>query len=298
MILIGKKTAFNSRKGLYEFKIMPFGLCNPPATFERLMETVLAGLHWQICLIYLDDIVVTGKSFENMVENLSKVFERFREAGLKLKPKKCHLFATEVEFLRHVVSAEGIQTNPKKTESIKNWPTPTCVKEVRSFLGLCSYYRRFIYQFSDIAKPLHNLTKKGQAFLWTEECMNAFVTLKQKLTEAPVLAYPDFEKEFILDTDVSYVSIAAVLSQKIDGKEHVIAYASRTLSQCEKQYCVTRKELLPVVNYVKHFRHYLYGKKFTLRTDHGSLRLIMNFKNLEGQVARWQERLASYDMKI
>ena len=128
--------------------------------------------------------------------------------------------------------------------------------------------------------------------------MNAFVTLKQKLTEAPILAHPDFEKEFILDTDASDVSIAAVLSQKIDGKEHVIAYASRTLSQCEKQYCVIRKELLAVVNYVKHFRHYLYGKKLSLRTDHGSFRWIMNSKNPEGQVVRWLEILASYDMKI
>ena len=126
----------------------------------------------------------------------------------------------------------------------------------------------------------------------------AFETLKQRLTEAPILAHPDFEKEFILDTDASDVAIAAVLSQKIDGKEHVIAYASKTLSKCERRYCVTRKELLAVVNYVRHFRHYLYGKKFTLRTDHGSLRWIMNFKNPEGQVARWLEILSSYDMKI
>ena len=164
---------------------------------------------------------------------------------------------------------------------MKNWPTPTCVKEVRSFLGICSYYRRFIYQFSDVAKPLHKLTEKGQTFSWTDECMQAFEMLKQKLemlkqklTEAPILAHPDFEKEFILDTDASDVAIAAVLSQKFDGKEHVIAYASKTLSKCERRYCVIRKELLAVVNYVKHFRHYLYGKRFTLRTDHGSLRWI------------------------
>ena len=293
-----EKTAFNSRRGLYEFKAMPFGLCNAPATFERLMETVLAGLHWHICLIYLDDIIVTGRTFEDMIANLSEVFERFKTAGLKLKARKCTLFANEVEFLGHVVSSDGIKTDPKKTEAVKNWPTPTCVKEVRSFLGICSYYRRFIYRFSDVAKPLHRLTEKGQAFVWTDECKMAFDTLKQKLTEAPILAHPDFEKEFILDTDASDVAIAAVLSQKIDGKEHVIAYASKTLSKCERRYCVTRKELLAVVNYVKHFRHYLYGKRFTLRTDHGSLRWIMNFKNPEGQVARWLEIFSAYDMKI
>ena len=293
-----EKTAFNSRRGLYEFKAMPFGLCNAPATFEQLMETVLAGLHWHICLIYLDDIIVTGRTFEDMIANLSEVFERFKTAGLKLKARKCTLFANEVEFLGHVVSSDGIKTDPKKTEAVKNWPTPTCVKEVRSFLGICSYYRRFIYRFSDVAKPLHSLTEKGQKFVWTDECKMAFDTLKQNLTEAPILAHPDFEKEFILDTDASDVAIAAVLSQKIEGKEHVIAYASKTLSKCERRYCVTRKELLAVVNYVKHFRHYIYGKRFTLRTDHGSLRWIMNFKNPEGQVARWLEILSAYDMKI
>ena len=146
-----EKTAFNSWKGLYEFKVMPFGLCNAPATFERLMETVLAGLQGHICLIYLDDIIVTRKSFENMIRNLSTVFDRFKESGLKLKARKCTLFATVVEFLGHLVSPKGISTDPKKTEAVENWPTPTCVKEVRSFLGICSYYRRFIYQFSDVA---------------------------------------------------------------------------------------------------------------------------------------------------
>ncbi|MCG7879813.1 MAG: RNase H-like domain-containing protein, partial [Candidatus Thiodiazotropha endolucinida] len=293
-----EKTAFSSRLGLFEFKVMPFGLCNAPATFERLMETVLTGLNWQICLIYLDDIIVAGVSFDNMIENLSKVFDRFREAGLKLKPRKCKLFATEVEFLGHIVTAQGIKTDPMKTETVRNWPVPKCVRDVRSFLGLCSYYRRFIFQFSEIAKPLHKLTEKGQAFVWTEECNTAFNTLKKKLTEAPILSHPDFQKPFILDTDASNVSIAAVLSQKVDGLEHVITYASRTLTKSARRYCVTRKELLAVVNYVKHFRHYLYGKQFLLRTDHGSLKWIMNFKNPEGQIARWLEIFSAYDMKI
>ena len=217
---------------------------------------------------------------------------------MKLKVRKCTLFATEVEFLGHLESPKGISTDPKKTKAVKNWPTPTCVKEVRAFLGICSYYRCFIYRFSDVAKPPLKLTEKDQTFSWTEECMKAFETLKQKLTEAPILARPDFEKEFILDTNASDIAIAAVLSQNIDGKEHVIAFASKLLSKCERRYCVTSKELLAMVNYVKHFRHYLYGKKFILRTDHESLRWIMNFKNPEGQVARWLERLSSYDMKI
>ena len=193
---------------------MPFGLCNAPATFERLMETVLAGLQRKICLIYLNDIIVTGKAFDEMITNLCQILDRFREAGLKLKPKKCHLFAHEVEFLGHIVSAQGIRTDPKKTEAVTTWPDPKCVRDVRSFLGLCSYYRRFIFQFSDIAKPLHKLTEKGQKFEWTEQCVRAFKILKQKLTEAPILAHPDFGKPFILDTDASGQAIAAVLSQK------------------------------------------------------------------------------------
>ena len=262
------------------------------------METVLAGLHWQICLIYLDDIIVTGRTFESMVENVGRVLDRFRDAGLKLKARKCCLFARKVEFLGHIVSSEGIRTDPKKTESIKNWPTPKCTRDVRSFLGLCSYYRRFIFQFAETAKPLHRLSEKNQKFIWTQDCSKAFETLKKKLTEAPILAHPDFNEKFILDTDASDMAIAAILSQKLNGQEHVIAYASRTLSRSERRYCVTRKELLAVVHFIKHFRHYLYGKQFLLRTDHGSLRWIMNFKNPEGQVARWLEILPSYDMKI
>ena len=292
-----QKTAFASRQGLFEFKVMPFGLCNSPATFERLMETIQAGLNWKICLIYLDDIV-TGRTFEEMIKNLDQVLEKLSEAGLKLKARKCHLFKQEVEFLGHIISHEGIKTDPKKTEVVRTWPKPETVHSLRSFLGFCSYYRRFIPDFAGIAKPLHRLTEKGVAYVWTDECSNAFESLKQKMAKAPVLAHPDFSQRFILDTDASDLAIGAVLSQKIDGQEHVIAYASRTLTKSERRYCVTRKELLALVHFVKYFRHYLYGKPFTARTDHGSLRWLMNFKNPEGQIARWIEVLSSYDMKI
>lgn len=221
-----EKTAFTSRRGLFEFTVMPFGLCNAPATFERLVETVLAGLHWEICLIYLDDIIVTGITFEEMVRNLSTVFKRLQEAGLKLKPRKCTLFAREVEFLGHIISEEGIKTDPKKTTCVEKWPTPKNVNEVRAFVGLCSYYRRFIHKFSETAKPLHKLTEKNKSFVWTEECSKSFEELKQKLVEAPVLVHPDFNKSFILDVDASQHSIGAVLSQKFDIGERVVAYAS------------------------------------------------------------------------
>ena len=292
------KTAFVSRRGLFEFKTMPFGLCNAPATFERLMETVLAGLNWQICLIYLDDIIIVGKTFDDMIRNLDEVLQKLHDAGLKLKPRKCQLFAKRVDFLGHVISGEGIQTDPKKTQAVREWPRPESLHEVRSFLGFCSYYRRFIPKFAEISKPLHKLTEKNQKFLWTKECNDAFETLKEKMVSSPILAHPDFTKPFILDTDASDQAIGAVLSQRIEGKEHVIAYASRTLTKSERRYCVTRKKLLAVINFVKYFRHYLYGRAFTVRTDHGSLRWLMKFKNPEGQIARWLETLSSYEFKI
>ena len=293
-----EKTAFTSRIGLFEFNVMPFGLCNALATFERLMETVLAGLHWQICLIYLDDVIVSGKSFEDMVKNLGQIFERFQQAGLKLKPRKCSLFARQVVFLGHVISEQGIKTDPKKTECIDKWPTPKNVHDVRAFLGLCGYYRKFVYRFSNIAKPLYRLTEKRTPFVWSEECAEAFKVLKEKLVQSPILAHPDFTKPFILDVDASDKCIGAVLSQETDDGECVIAYGSRTLTQSERRYCVTRKELLALVTFVKFFRHYLYGKKFLVRTDHGSLRWLMNFKNPEGQVARWIEFLSVFHMDI
>ena len=198
-----KKSAFISRKGLFEFKGLPFSLCNALATFEILIETVFAGLHWETCLVYLDNIIVCEKPFEEMLKNLDDVFARLQEAGLKFKARKCQLLAKRMEFLGHIVSEKGITTDPKKTECIRNWP----VKEIRSFLGFCSYYRRFIFRFLEIAKPLHKLRKMGKRFIWTEECSNAFQDLKSKLINAPVLAHPDFNQGFILDVDACDQSI-------------------------------------------------------------------------------------------
>ncbi|KAK3102810.1 hypothetical protein FSP39_014067 [Pinctada imbricata] len=292
------KTAFTTRKGLFQFCQMPFGLCSAPATFQRLMETVLAGKQWKICLVYLDDVIVYGKSFSQMLENLRTVFNCLLKAGLKLKPKKCTWFSKEVRYLGHVVSEQGISTDPDKISAVKNWPVPVNVKEVRSFLGLCGYYRRYIQDFAAKAKCLHKLTEKGRAFIWSEECQNAFEKLKEKLIESPILAHPDFTKPFILDTDASLDSIGGVLSQEVDGYERVIAYGSRVLTKSERRYCVTRRELLAIVFFVTQFRHYLYGRKFKIRTIHGSLKWLLRFKNPEGQLARWLEVLSTYDMDI
>jgi hypothetical protein len=261
------------------------------------MEAVLARLQCEICLIYLDDIIVAGRNFEDMISNLEKVFARLSRAGLKLKAKKCQLFAKRVHFLGHVISKEGVATDPAKISAIKDWPTPKNVTELRSFLGLC-YYRMYIEQFSAKPRCLHALLEKGRKFVWSPECQDASVRLKEALTQSLILAHPDFSKPLILDTDASQGAIGAVLSQMKDGKERVLAYASRTLTKAERRYCVTRKELLGVVHFVKYFRHYLYGRPFLVRTDHSSLRWLMYFKEPDGQLARWLEVLRSYDMTI
>ena len=292
------KTAFSTHQGLFQFKVMPFGLCNAPATFERLMDKVLGGLKWESCLVYLDDVIVYGKTFPEHIGRLEDVIKRLGEAGLKLSPKKCQLFKHEVTFLGHVVSSEGIHTDPEKIRAVTSWTRPTNVRDVRGFVGLCSYYRRFIEGFSTIAKPLHRLTEKGREFRWTEECENAFCELKRRLTTAPILSYPTREGPFVLDTDASEQGVGAVLSQIQNGEERVIGYYSRTMTKPERRYCVTRKELLAIVAGVKWFHHFLYGRRFLIRTDHGALTWLMKFRQPEGQTARWLERLGNYDFTI
>ncbi|KAK6171893.1 hypothetical protein SNE40_018316 [Patella caerulea] len=256
------KTSFATFKGLYQFKVMPFGLCNAPGTFERLMESVLSGLQWEVCLVYLDDIIIYSQTFVEHLDRIEMALNRLRKAGLKLKASKCNLFRDEVKYLGHIVSSNGIATDPTKIECVRGCRTPVNVTEVRSFLGLCSYYRRFIKHFSDIAKPLNKLTEKGQKFNWTDECESSFQTLKLRLTESPVLAYPDPTKSFILDTDASGYGIGAVVSRVHDGVERMVAYGSRSLSKTERNYCVTRKELLAVVYFVKYYKAYLHGRSW------------------------------------
>lgn len=293
------KTAFCTPEGLFEFNVMPFGLCNAPATFQRLMDLVLAGLQWSHCLVYLDDVIVLGGNFENHLHNLRAVFDRIQEAGLKLKPSKCAFLKERVEYLGHIVSKEGVCVDQSKVEKVSTWPTPTSTKEVQQFLGLANYYRRFIRDFAKIASPLHKLTERSSQFHWSSACQEAFEELRTKLTSAPVLAFPDFSRPFTLDTDASDNGIGAVLSQCDEsGQEQVIAFASRLLTKAERQYCVTRKELLAVVTFTQHFRSHLLGRRFTLRTDHGSLTWLKNMKTPEGQLARWLEKLQEFDFEI
>ena len=231
----GEKTAFRTTEGLYKFRVMPFGLCNAPATFQRLMDLVLAGLQWSHCLVYIDDIIILGRDFADHISNLDRVFQRIQEAGLKLKPRKCAFLQDQVCYLGHVVSREGIATDPEKIRKVETWPVPTSAREVQRFLGFANYYRKFIRSFATIARPLHRLTEHTAKFQWSPECQLAFEDLRSKLATTPVLAHPDFSKPFILDTDASDTDIGAVLSQLDDEEnERVVAYASRALSKAER----------------------------------------------------------------
>ena len=232
---------------------MAFGLCNAPATFEQLMEKILRDLLNDTCLIYLDDVMVMAKSFDEMLDNLRTIFVRIRNANLKLNRKKCTFFQREVEYLGHIVSERGIKTDPKKIEVIVNWPIPSCKKPVKCFTGFCSYYRRIIKRFSSIAKPLYRLTEKKTKFDWTDDCQKSFLNLKQALSTPPILAFPRTDLPFILDTDAFDHGIGADLSQIQEGIERVIAYYSRVLSKAKRNYCVSRRELLAVVDPVQIF---------------------------------------------
>ncbi|GFT53232.1 retrovirus-related Pol polyprotein from transposon 412 [Trichonephila clavipes] len=239
-----------------------------------------------------------GRTFEEHLQNIRKVLSKLSDANLKLNPSKCKFFQKEVNYLGHIISAEGVRTDPEKVSAVKNWKRPENLRELRSFLGLCTYYRKFVKGFSNIARPLHKQTESKQKFQWAKECEDSFLQLKEALTSSPILIYPQPEKPFILDTDANNESVGAVLSQEIDGQERVVAYWSKCLSKPERNYCVTRKELLAIVKAIEHFHHYLYGQKFLLRTDHASLTWLMNFRNTEGQVARWIQRLNEYYFDI
>jgi hypothetical protein len=294
-----EKTAFVCSQGLFEYNVMPFGLRNAPGTFQRLMDEVLREFIGKFVVVYIDDIMIYSKSFEEHMEHIEKVLNRIREINMVLKLKKCKFGERNIEFLGHIVGKDGLRPDEKKVEKIRNIKRPETVTEVRSFLGLCSYYRRFIKDFSKIAKPLHNLTKKNKIFEWKEEQQSAFDILRTKLMEEPILVYPSFEKEFILITDGSKIGLGAVLAQmNEENKEVVIAYASRSTVGAEKNYPPTELECLAVFWGIKHFQKYLVGRKFVVITDHAALKGLTDGKEQTGRRARWVMKLQQFDFKI
>ena len=234
-----EKAAFTTHRGLFKPLVQPFGPKGGVAHFSRVMDSLLGSLQWKSLLIYLDDILVFGKDFQEHLDRLSVVLQTLIKANLKLKPSKCQLFRKSVKFLGHVIGAEGIQPDPAKLESVVQWPVPVSKDGVQSFLGFVSYYRRYVKNFSLLAEPLISLTRKNVKFKWDIDCEQAFRKLREALLEYPVLAYPDFTQPFTLTTDASATGLGAVLSQGHGHQEKVIAFASRTLNKAERNYSAT-----------------------------------------------------------
>ena len=290
-----EKTAFCTRQGNFEFRVMPMGLVNASFTFQKMMQLVLSGLQWQIFMIYLDDVIVYSKSFEKHLENLRLIFDRLKGEGLKLKPRKCRFCRTEVLYLGHIVGKDGIKPNPAKIAVVQKYPVPRDCSEIRSFVAFVSYYRRFIKNFASVAAPL---LKKGVKFTWTDECQRAFECLRDALVKAPILSYPNFNERFVLYTDASNTGIGAVLAQNINGIEQTIAYASRSLKAYEKKYATIEKECLAIVWGIKYFRPYLYGRSFDVITDHNPLKWLDNARDPHSRLSRWSLSLQSYSFVI
>ena len=305
------KTAFRvGNLGFFECNRMPFGLTNAPATFQCLIETCMGDLHLNSCLLYLDDIVVFSKSFEEHLTRLEAVFQRLHQAGLKLKTSKCHFFKQSIKYLGHIISAKGVHTDPDKISTVRDWPVPISAKELLGFLGFVGYYRRFIRNFSQIAHPLYEVTtgvpskrkkiKICPRFRWGPEQEDAFKKLKDLVTSAPVLAFANFNKPFILHTDASAESLGACLyQQQDDNTERPIAFASRGLSPSERNYPAYKLEFLSLKWAVTDkFHDYLYGVPFQVITDNNPLTYIFTTAKLDATSQRWVSALSNYQFSI
>ena len=292
-------TAFTTKYGTYHYNMLPMGLVNSPATFQRLIDLCFRPLINRCLVAYIDDLNVYSDNEQEHLQHLELVFQCIEIANLKLNPEKCHFFKDHLKFLGYIVTKEGIHTDPEKIKKIVDYPRPTTITQIRSFLGIASYYRRFIKDFAAIARPLHEQTKTKKKTPWTPATTESFEKLKQLLTTAPVLARPDFNKEFILVTDASKLGLGCVLTQlDEDGKEHPIVFASRGLKPNEMNYAPTKLECLAVVWAIKLFRPYLLGKKFTIITDHSALTGLFKTPNPTGIIARWIVTLSEYDFDI
>ncbi|GJT43704.1 putative reverse transcriptase domain-containing protein [Tanacetum coccineum] len=288
------KTAFRTRYGHYEFQVMPFGLTNAPAVFMDLMNRVCKPHLDKFVIVFIDDILIYSKSKQEHEKHLKIILDLLKKEELYAKFSKCEFWIPKVQFLGHVIDSEGIHVDPAKIESIKDWASPKSPTEIRQFLGLAGYYRRFIEGFSKIAKPMTKLTQKKVKFEWGDKQEAAFQLLKQKLCSAPILALPEGSEDFIAYCDASKKGLGAVLMQR----EKVISYASRQLKIHEKNYTTHDLELGAVVFALKIWRHYLYGTKCTVYTDHKSLQHILDQKELNMRQRRWLELLSDYDCDI
>ena len=292
-------TAFSTGSGLWQFKHMPFGLCNAPATFQKLMNMVLAGFGIERVMTYLDDILVISQTFEEHLRTLAEVLRCLQKHGLKIKPQKCQLFQSEVEFLGHVVTSEGLAPLSRNIKAIQDYEPPKTAKGVQRFMGMVNFYRKFIPNCSVIMKPIA-ASITGKKLTWTGGCQQAFEQLKSVLISPPILAFPNFKsgEPLCLYTDASQFGVGAHLTQIQDGRERTIAYISRTLNQAEINYSVLDKELTAIRWAVKRLKPFLWGRHFIVKTDHRPLTYLQGMRLLDGRLARTLEELGDYDFEL
>lgn len=298
------KTAFYiPHRGTFRFVTMPFGLTNSPATQQRLVDTLFYGPEFENSVfIFIDDIIVISSSFEKHISLLLKVHKKLVMANLTINFEKSVFFRNQLKYLGYVIDSNGLHVDPAKIDCILNYPTPKNKKDVKRFLGIASWYRKFVPNFSTIAGPLNKLTstnKKSNPFVWCNKAEESFTKLKELLVSAPILSCPDFDLPFEVHTDASDYGVGGLLTQTIDGVEHPIAYMSRTLSGPERNYSITEREALAVLVALEHWRCYLdNGKKFTVYTDHSALKWFLNLNNPTGRLARWGVRLSAFNFEI
>lgn len=288
-------TAFSTDDGHFQLTRLPMGLKVSPAIFSRLMRMIFGDLIGRICYVYLDDIIVYGSTKREHAKNLRLVFERLRQMQLRINFKKCQFFQNSVSFLGHVVSGEGLKPDPTKYETIKKWPVPTTVQEVQSFLGLTNYYRRFVKNFANVARPLYALTKKDVPFYWSSDCEKSFEFLKSAVITPPTLSFPDFSKPFLVQTDASEDGLGAVL---MNYDKRPVAFLSKTLNKTQQAYHITDKELLAIVFALKKWSNYLLGQKFIVQTDHKALEELFKMKEPTSRLTRYRLLIEQYDFEI
>lgn len=294
-----EKTAFTiPGRPLYEFVRMPFGLCNAAQSMCRLMDLVIPSSLREFVFVYIDDLLVVSTDFNTHAERLKEVANCLRRANLTINVEKSHFCMRSIKYLGHVVENGTIRPDPGRVKCIAECSPPKTVKQIRRFLGMTGWYQRYIHNYSSLAAPITDMLKKSDKFLWTDEAQQAFDKLKVSLTTAPVLTHPDFDHPFYIQCDASITGVGGVLFQVINGDEHPIAFMSRKLNAAQKNYSVTELECLAAILCVQKFRCYVEGMKFTIITDHASLKWLMSQKDLAGRLARWSLKLQSFDFDI
>ena len=292
-----KYTAFRYGDHQYEYLRMPMGITGAVETFQKMMNEALGDYLHTICEVYLDDIVIHSENLEEHVKHVKMVADRLASYNFQIKLEKCQIALDKIEFLGHTISNGTIQPNQKKVEDLFKYTTPLTEKQIHSFIGLGSYYRKFIPNFASITIPLHEALKQKK-IIWTQECEHAVNAIRQYLVQEPVLILPDIQKPFRVDTDASGYGVGAILSQEKEGNWHPVAYFSKALSPCQQRYSTTERELLSIVLAVEHFQIFLYGEKFTVVTDHEPLKHLLKTKEPASRLIRWRWRLSKFDFTI